>query len=102
MRRAGLIRLGRTVYPFLQAELFLPWSEDRFAERIEQTIDMFVREGQGARRSLRGGVTCALRFRRASTPPKNARRRLAAPGRITSLQWPAHAVAGTRSSTPPA
>ncbi|WP_258078065.1 hypothetical protein, partial [Xanthomonas arboricola] len=25
--------------------LFLPWSEDRFAERIEQTIDMFVREG---------------------------------------------------------
>ncbi|WP_308683927.1 hypothetical protein, partial [Xanthomonas arboricola] len=21
------------------------WSEDRFAERIEQTIDMFVREG---------------------------------------------------------
>ncbi|WP_115514346.1 MULTISPECIES: glycerol-3-phosphate 1-O-acyltransferase PlsB [Xanthomonas] len=45
MSRAGLIRLGRTVYPFLQAELFLPWSEDRFAERIEQTIDMFVREG---------------------------------------------------------
>ncbi|WP_342749886.1 hypothetical protein [Xanthomonas arboricola] len=24
MSRAGLIRLGRTVYPFLQAELFLP------------------------------------------------------------------------------
>ncbi|CAD0358465.1 glycerol-3-phosphate 1-O-acyltransferase PlsB [Xanthomonas hortorum pv. cynarae] len=45
MSRAGLLRLGRTVYPFLQAELFLPWSEDRFAERIEQTIDMFVREG---------------------------------------------------------
>lgn len=45
MSRAGLLRLGRTVYPFLQAELFLPWIEDRFAERIEQTIDMFVREG---------------------------------------------------------
>ncbi|NEK92236.1 MAG: glycerol-3-phosphate 1-O-acyltransferase, partial [Xanthomonas euvesicatoria] len=26
MGRAGLVRLGRTVYPFLQAELFLPWS----------------------------------------------------------------------------
>lgn len=45
MSRAGLLRLGRTVYPFLQAELFLPWSEDQFAERIERTIEVFVREG---------------------------------------------------------
>ncbi|MET0548634.1 MAG: glycerol-3-phosphate 1-O-acyltransferase, partial [Xanthomonas sp.] len=45
MSRAGLLRLGRTVYPFLQAELFLPWSEEQFAERIERTIDVFVREG---------------------------------------------------------
>nr|WP_153066803.1 hypothetical protein [Xanthomonas arboricola] len=103
MSRAGLIRLGRTVYPFLQVELFLPWSEDRFAERIEQTIDMFVREGQGARRSLRCGVTYALRFLRASTPPENARQRLStAPGQVIGLQWPAYAIAGTRSSTPPA
>nr|WP_045769442.1 glycerol-3-phosphate 1-O-acyltransferase PlsB [Xanthomonas albilineans] len=45
MSRAGLLRLGRTVYPFLQSELFLPWSEDQFAERIERTIEVFVREG---------------------------------------------------------
>ncbi len=45
MSRAGLLRLGRTVYPFLQSELFLPWTEDAFATRIEQTIEMFVREG---------------------------------------------------------
>ncbi|REN11639.1 hypothetical protein DSI41_19055, partial [Mycobacterium tuberculosis] len=30
---------------FLQAELFLPWTEDEFAQRIEQTINVFVREG---------------------------------------------------------
>jgi len=45
MARANLLRIGRTVYPFLQAELFLPWDEDGFAERIERTIDVFVREG---------------------------------------------------------
>jgi glycerol-3-phosphate O-acyltransferase len=45
MTRSGLLRLGRGLYPFLQAELFLPWSEDEFAARIEQTIAVFVREG---------------------------------------------------------
>lgn len=45
MSRAQLQRLGRTLYPFLQAELFLPWDEDGFAERIDRTIDIFVREG---------------------------------------------------------
>jgi len=45
MSRAQLQRLGRSLYPFLQAELFLPWSEDGFAERIDRTIDVFVREG---------------------------------------------------------
>ena len=34
--RNGVMRLGRTLYPFLQAELFLPWSEDEFAERLER------------------------------------------------------------------
>jgi glycerol-3-phosphate O-acyltransferase len=33
------------VYPFLQAELFLPWSEDEFGDRLVHTIDLFVREG---------------------------------------------------------
>jgi glycerol-3-phosphate O-acyltransferase len=45
MARSTLLRLGRTMYPFLQAELFLPWSEEGFAERIDRTIDVFVREG---------------------------------------------------------
>ena len=45
MSRAGLLRLGRGVYPFLQAELFLPWSEETFAARIDRVIDLFVREG---------------------------------------------------------
>ena len=45
MNRHTVLRLGRTMYPFLQAELFLPWDEDGFAERIERTFDVFVREG---------------------------------------------------------
>ncbi len=45
MSRAGVLRLGRSVYPFLQAELFLAWSEDEFAQRLTRTIDVFVREG---------------------------------------------------------
>jgi glycerol-3-phosphate O-acyltransferase len=45
MSRGGLLRLGRGLYPFLQQELFLPWTEDEFAARIDQTIDVFVREG---------------------------------------------------------
>ena len=45
MSRATLQRLGRNLYPFLQAELFLPWDEDGFAARIDRTIAVFVREG---------------------------------------------------------
>lgn len=45
MSRATLQRLGRNLYPFLQSELFLPWDEDGFAERIDRTIAVFVREG---------------------------------------------------------
>ncbi|MEP6907617.1 MAG: glycerol-3-phosphate 1-O-acyltransferase PlsB [Pseudoxanthomonas sp.] len=45
MLRARVIKLGRSLYPFLQAELFLPWTEDEFAERIDKTIDVFMREG---------------------------------------------------------
>ncbi|GAB3101674.1 glycerol-3-phosphate 1-O-acyltransferase PlsB [Lysobacter terrae] len=47
-RRMSLTRvleLGRNVYPFLQAELFLPWSEDEFGERLSRTVDLFVQEG---------------------------------------------------------
>ncbi|WP_147674866.1 glycerol-3-phosphate 1-O-acyltransferase PlsB, partial [Vulcaniibacterium tengchongense] len=45
MSQRTLLRLGRSVYPFLQAELFLPWSEDEFAQRLERTVELFVREG---------------------------------------------------------
>ena len=45
LSRTQLQRLGRTVYPFLKAELFLPWDEHGFAERIDRTIDVFIREG---------------------------------------------------------
>ncbi|HEY5851172.1 MAG TPA: glycerol-3-phosphate 1-O-acyltransferase, partial [Lysobacter sp.] len=45
MSQAGVLRLGRNVYPFLQAELFLPWSEEQFAQRLLDTIEVFIREG---------------------------------------------------------
>jgi glycerol-3-phosphate O-acyltransferase len=45
MPRHVVLRLGRTMYPFLKAELFLPWSDEEFGERLERTIDVFVREG---------------------------------------------------------
>ena len=45
LSQARVLQLGRSVYPFLQAELFLPWTEDEFAERLARTIDVFVREG---------------------------------------------------------
>ena len=45
MSRNTLLRIGRSLYPFVQAELFLPWDEDGFAEQVERTIAVFVREG---------------------------------------------------------
>ena len=42
---SAVLRLGRSVYPFLQSELFLPWDEDGFVERVRQTVDLFVAEG---------------------------------------------------------
>ncbi len=45
MSRTNMLRLGQAVYPFLQSELYLPSDEDEFAERIDQTIAVFVREG---------------------------------------------------------
>ncbi|HVQ32394.1 MAG TPA: glycerol-3-phosphate 1-O-acyltransferase PlsB, partial [Lysobacter sp.] len=45
LSRTQLQRLGRTVYPFLKGELFLPWDEDGFAERIDRTIDVFIDQG---------------------------------------------------------
>ena len=59
MTRASIVRLGRIVYPFIQAELFLPWSDDEFATQIDATIDFFVARGllesSGDGRILRRG-----------------------------------------------
>nr|WP_189457566.1 glycerol-3-phosphate 1-O-acyltransferase PlsB [Lysobacter bugurensis] len=45
MSRARVLELGRSVYPFLQAELFLPWDEGTFVGRLERTIGLFISEG---------------------------------------------------------
>ena len=45
MARATILRLGRLVYPFIQAELFLPWDEAGFVARIESTINFLVGRG---------------------------------------------------------
>jgi glycerol-3-phosphate O-acyltransferase len=45
MARASILRLGRLVYPFIQSELFLPWSSEEFATRIQETIEFFVAKG---------------------------------------------------------
>jgi glycerol-3-phosphate O-acyltransferase len=45
MSRNTLLRIGRSLYPFMQAELFLPWDEDGFADQLERTIAVFIREG---------------------------------------------------------
>ncbi len=45
MGRQRLKTLGKSLYPFLQAELFLPWTDEQFAERIDRTIDAFIRAG---------------------------------------------------------
>ncbi|RXR06396.1 glycerol-3-phosphate 1-O-acyltransferase PlsB [Pseudoxanthomonas composti] len=40
-----VVKLGRSLYPFLQTELFLPWTEDEFAERIGRVVQVFVDAG---------------------------------------------------------
>ncbi|HJU27272.1 MAG TPA: glycerol-3-phosphate 1-O-acyltransferase, partial [Rhodanobacteraceae bacterium] len=43
--RTSVSRLARLVYPFIQAELFLPWDEDGFVERVEHTADFLIARG---------------------------------------------------------
>lgn len=45
LRRGTVERLGEFVYPFLQNELFLPWSADEYGERIQRAIDVFLEAG---------------------------------------------------------
>ncbi|HMM56005.1 MAG TPA: glycerol-3-phosphate 1-O-acyltransferase PlsB [Rudaea sp.] len=43
--RETILRLGRMIYPFIQAELFLPWDDDGFAQRMDAIIEFFVERG---------------------------------------------------------
>jgi glycerol-3-phosphate O-acyltransferase len=45
MSRAGVVRLGRLLYPFIECELFLPWTEEQFGARIQQVIERFIARG---------------------------------------------------------
>jgi glycerol-3-phosphate O-acyltransferase len=45
MSRSTLLRIGRSLYPFMQTELFLPWNECGFVDQLERTIAVFIREG---------------------------------------------------------
>jgi len=45
LARASILRLGRLIYPFVQAELYLPWSEEEFGERLQKTLDFFIAQG---------------------------------------------------------
>ncbi len=38
MSRAGVVKLGRLLYPFLKRELFLPWDETGFEHNLEANI----------------------------------------------------------------
>ncbi|MEO8010628.1 MAG: glycerol-3-phosphate 1-O-acyltransferase PlsB, partial [Dokdonella sp.] len=42
MARATMLRLGRLIYPFIQSEWFLPWTEDEFSTRVQATVDFMV------------------------------------------------------------
>ncbi len=45
MSRAGVVRLGRLVYPFIRQELFLRWDEEEFGECLHATIAVMVEQG---------------------------------------------------------
>jgi glycerol-3-phosphate O-acyltransferase len=45
MSRSSVVRLGRLLYPFVQEELFLPWTAEEFGQRIEATVDLLVERG---------------------------------------------------------
>jgi glycerol-3-phosphate O-acyltransferase len=42
LRRATVVRLGQFVYPFVKRELFLPWTQQEYGQRVEQTMDVFL------------------------------------------------------------
>lgn len=42
MSRSTILRIGRLVYPYIQSELFLHWSEAEFSERLRSTLEFLV------------------------------------------------------------
>jgi glycerol-3-phosphate O-acyltransferase len=60
LRRNTVERLGEFIYPFLQNELYLPWSAEEFGEGVQKTIDVMLELGllkaDGDRRMLRRRV----------------------------------------------
>jgi len=45
MSRAGVVRLGRLIYPYIRAELFLPWEAAEFGQRIDAVIEALIARG---------------------------------------------------------
>lgn len=45
MTRASILNLGRLVYPFVQAELYLRWDEDEFVEQVRATLALMTELG---------------------------------------------------------
>ncbi|HEY3519474.1 MAG TPA: glycerol-3-phosphate 1-O-acyltransferase PlsB, partial [Rhodanobacteraceae bacterium] len=43
--RGSVLRLARLVHPFIRLELFLPWDEDGFVQRVDQTADFLIGRG---------------------------------------------------------
>lgn len=45
IRRSTLLRLATDIYPYLRAELFLPWTETEFPAVLEETLESMHRLG---------------------------------------------------------
>ena len=61
MSRASVLRLARLIYPFIQAELFLPWDADGFvAARRRRRIE-FLRRARPARGHAATAASCSAR-----------------------------------------
>ena len=45
MSRSTILRIGRLIYPFIQAELFLHWTPEEFTSHLRSTLDFFVKRG---------------------------------------------------------
>jgi glycerol-3-phosphate O-acyltransferase len=58
IRPERIKRIGQAVFPFLKAELFLPWDEVGFEQAIDKQIDWLVTRGLLERKSDSGLLKC--------------------------------------------